>query len=216
MQRYPICDKTPHHLDVETITMDDSVGLPTSLLDDHDFIVTMCRYAEGTITENYIRKKYRFDDATWEKLGSDDLICERIEDERIRRERSGQAKRELAQKHVVKAPDILNSIMSDANANNRHRVDAIKTLDELAANAPQTVPAAAAAERFQIIINLGNDEVVKFDKTITPRPRNIDNELLLTSKREDDSSNIDNADQLPTGLLAANKQGNDGNGGQPI
>jgi hypothetical protein len=29
--------------------MNDSVGFPTSLLDDHDFIVTMARYAEGTI-----------------------------------------------------------------------------------------------------------------------------------------------------------------------
>jgi hypothetical protein len=164
---------------------------PTPLIENDAFITDMARFTEGSLSQKQIRKKYRFDDATWEKLGSDDLICERIEDERIRRERSGQAKRELAQKHIVRGPDVLNSIMLDANANNRHRVDAIKTLDELAANAPQTVPPAAAAERFQIIINLGAGEILTFDKSITPQPHddinNAPQELLIAAnKREED------------------------------
>jgi hypothetical protein len=137
--------------------MGDVVNFPNSLIDNDAFISDMARFAEGGLSEKQIRKKYRFDDATWEILGSDDLICERIEDERIRRERSGQAKRELAQKHIVRGVEVLNTIASDTNANNRHRVDAIKTLDAIAT--PPGQAAAADQNRFIIRIDLSADLV---------------------------------------------------------
>jgi hypothetical protein len=71
------------------------------------------------------------------------------------------------QQHIVKGPDILNDIMSDAKASPKHKVDAIKTLDALAANGPQ---AAAEQDRVIVTINLGGGDVLRFDKSIRPTP----------------------------------------------
>ena len=61
---------------------------------------------------------------------------------------------------IVRAPDILDSIMIDASASPRHRVDAIKTLDSFTTN-PQE--GAAAADRF--VINMVIDgQVEHYDK----------------------------------------------------
>jgi hypothetical protein len=45
-------------------------------------------------------------ESDWITLGSDDELVRAIEEEKIRRIRSGAAKRELAQKHIVRGPDI--------------------------------------------------------------------------------------------------------------
>jgi hypothetical protein len=82
----------------------------------------------------------------------------------------------------------------------RHKIDAIRTLDGMAANGPAGVP---AADRFQITINLG-DTSLKFDKSVKPDPFDIDpfNDV-------DDDTNI----ATPWGLIAtAKKQSDDGNG----
>ena len=60
--------------------------------------------------------------------------------------------------------------MSDPTASPRHRVDAIKTLDQFSANGPEGVP---AADRFHIVINLGSDTLI-FDKSIKPNANDID------------------------------------------
>jgi hypothetical protein len=143
---------------------------PTALLDDHDFVVDFCRFSEGILDEKFLRKKYRFDNDTWERLGESDELVSAIETEKVRRIRDGSAKREKSQLHVVHGPDVLNGIMLDANASPRHRVDAIKTLDQFAANGPE---AAAAESRFVITINLTADratnsesDIIHFDKPI--------------------------------------------------
>jgi hypothetical protein len=164
----------------------------------------MCRYAEGTITENYIRKKCRLSEAVWQRLGEDDSLIEKIEDEKLKRCRDGSSKREKAQQLVVKAVDVLGGIALDDKASPKHRIDASKTLDAFAANAPQTTPATAAAERFCIVINMGGDEVLKFDKLITPRPHDG-----IGHDAEDDQL------RTPWGLIAANKQ-TEGGGGEPL
>jgi hypothetical protein len=173
-----------------------------SLIDNDTFVSDMARYAEGSLTEKQIRKKYRFDDATWEKMADDEILCEAIEAEKIRRIRDGSAKRELAQKHIVRGPDVLNTIMLDAGASPRHRVDAIKTLDAIATPPAQAAP--ADRDRFIIQINLGTDadgkEIVqRFNKSIAPlKPNEIDpNDLdsapqdviaAIAAKKKDDSS----------------------------
>ena len=125
-----------------------------SFLDDHALIQNLARYAEGLLSKEAVKKKHRLADSVWERLGTDDALVEKIEDEKLRRIHNGQAKRELAQKHVVKAPEVLNDIMLDPAANNRHKVDAIKVLDQLADNGAQ---AEAESARFVITINLGTD-----------------------------------------------------------
>jgi hypothetical protein len=82
-------------------------------------------------------------------------MVEMVEAEQVRRIRNGAAKREKAQLHVVRAPDVLEKIMSDPKANARHRIDASKALDDLAGFAPQRP--AAETDRVIIHIDMGAD-----------------------------------------------------------
>src|SRR5262249_40131234 len=111
-----------------------------SLINNLEFITDLARYAEGVLSEATVKKKYHFDDASWESLGEDEALIEAIEAEKVRRVRNGSAKREKAQQHIVKAPDILSAIMCDDGANARHRVDSIKALDALADPGPKAAP----------------------------------------------------------------------------
>ena len=89
--------------------------------------------------------------------------------------------------------------MRDPNANERHVIDSIKTLDALAANEPAT--AQNSSERFIITINLGNDEKLRFNKSIRPDPHDTDVEII----------------EPPQELLAiAAAKRKEGGGGQPI
>jgi hypothetical protein len=164
---------------------------PAQLADNADFVADLARFADGVLTEKFIRTKYRLAESAWEALGSDDALVEKIEAEKLRRIRDGSTKREKAQALITKAPGILDGIMSDPSASPRHRVDAIRTLDTFAANGPAGVP---ASDRFQITINLGADTVLKYDKSILPDPNDIDpNDTtpqrllpIIAAKKKDD------------------------------
>src|SRR5262252_4861639 len=123
------------------------------LKNNHEFVSDCCRQIEGVLPESAVRNKWRFDAATWELLGSDDELVRAIEETKIRRVRSGAAKRERAQQHIVRGVDVLSKIMDDPTANARSRVDSIKALDALADPGPQH--AAAEQGRFIIKIDLG-------------------------------------------------------------
>jgi hypothetical protein len=122
------------------------------------------------LSEKEVKKKHRFDDATWERLGENDALVEAIEAEKTRRIRNGSTKRERAQQLVAQAPGVLGDIMLDANASPKHRIDASKTLDAFAANGPE---ATAAADRFIITINLGSD-VERYNKSIAINANDVD------------------------------------------
>jgi hypothetical protein len=147
--------------------MDSVPDLATQLLTDTEFVSDLARYSEKLLTEQFIRRKYNLTDDAWEHLGNDNALIEAIEAEKARRVRNGSAKREKAQQHIVRAPDILEKIMSDESANPRHRVDSIKALDALADNGPQATP---AADRFIITINLGEDAKLRSTK---PDPNDV-------------------------------------------
>jgi hypothetical protein len=57
-------------------------NIPSSLIENHEFVVDLARFAEGSLTGRQVKKKYRFDDATWAQLGEDDTLVERIEAEK--------------------------------------------------------------------------------------------------------------------------------------
>jgi hypothetical protein len=137
---------------------------PTRPDENFELIADCCRYSENIMSEDAVRKKWRYSEAEWEKLGADAALLEAIELEKVRRIRSGQQKRERAQVLITKGPDILDSIASDESASPRHRVDAIKTLDSFTGNTPE---AAAAADRYIITINLGGDHVEHYNKSLT-------------------------------------------------
>jgi hypothetical protein len=129
--------------------------LPT-LMTDAGLIEDLCRFADNILTEKQVRRKWHVaDDAIWHAMGTDTEFVERVELERTRRIRSGATKRELAQLHIVKGPAVLDNIISDPKANPRHKVDAIKALDQLAGFTPQT--SHNDMDRFIIKIDLGAD-----------------------------------------------------------
>jgi hypothetical protein len=80
----------------------------------------------------------------------------------------------------------------------------------------ETTAAAATADKFLIVINLG-DEVIRY-------PANDDKTNTLSNmsqKTIEHTHNVDadDTDTVPSELLAmvaANKQGGNGNGGQPL
>jgi len=171
---------------------------PTSLIENHEFITDCARYAEGLLSEQDVKKKYRFDYDTWARLGENDALVEAIEAEKTRRIRNGNTKRERAQKLVAQAPRVLGDIMLDANASPKHRIDASKTLDAFAANGPE---ATAAADRFIITINLGSD-VERYSKSIAVNPNDVD---------------PNDTDSAPRGLIASTTaKKRDGGDGEPI
>ena len=130
-------------------TMDDVVNLPISLESDlgRELIVDCVRFAEGILTEQQVRKKFRFDAGAWEALGSNEELIEKIEAEKLRRMRDGSTKREKAQLLVVKAPDVVAAIMNDDSANARHRIDSAKVLNDFAA--PLAGAGTAGGEFFR-------------------------------------------------------------------
>ena len=137
-------------------------------------------------------------------MGENDRLVELVEDAKLRRIRTGLAKREKSQILVTKAPDVLSDIMLDPAANNRHKVDAIKVLDQLADNGPQT---AAAAAMFNIVINLGTDadgkEIVeRYSKPIA----------IGVEEAAPNEAGTDTAPQDVVAAIAAKKK--DNNGGQ--
>ena len=118
------------------------------------------------------RKKYRLADDVWEKLADDDALIRKVEEESARRIRDGSVKRERSQQLITKAPTILDSIMSGgSDVSPRHKIDAIRTLDGMAANGPEGPP---PSDRFLIQINLGSESLI-FNKSIRPlEPGEID------------------------------------------
>jgi hypothetical protein len=171
---------------------------PTSLLNEEEFIVNLCRYAENILTEQQVRQKYHlFDNSVWESLGSDDALVEKIEAEKLRRIRNGSSAREKAQLHFTKMPDILNNIATNDSASPRHRIEAAREIRATAATGPDATP---AADRVHIVINLGADQQLRYNKSITPNPHDID---------------LDQIDDTPPlqALMAANKPTDGGGNG---
>jgi hypothetical protein len=138
-----------------------------SLINDHEFLEDLARYADGTLSEVQVRRIHNLDETTWERLGKDDALVERIELRRIERTRSGQTKKELAQLHIVRGPIRLASIMDDPRANARHVVDSIKALNDLTGD---TTRAEKEMDRVVVTINLGGDTKFRVEGNARPNP----------------------------------------------
>ena len=152
-----------------------------SLIDNFELISDLARYGEGLFTREQVKKKWRklITNEMWDALGSNDELVDAIEAEKVRRVRDGSFKRERAQQHITKGPDILESIMSDPKQSAKHRIDSAKALDQFAGNAPDAVE----QDRIIIRIDMGADvrakggapspnDVLIFETS--PRPNTID------------------------------------------
>jgi hypothetical protein len=208
---------------------ENTTDLAQSCRENDELLADLARFSEGLYTEQFVRRKYRdlLNDDDWVHLATDDLLVEMVEAEKVRRVRNGSFKRERAQQHVTKAPDILEKILSDERASPKHRIDAAKTLDQFADNGPQSTP---EADRFIIRIDLtaGGGEVLEFNKTLRPKPNDevIDStaqELEAIPPRRGPgrppgSRNKPKNETAPEALLPfiTNQRSDGGNGGQSL
>jgi hypothetical protein len=142
---------------------------PIDLTSDvgHAFVVDATRAAEGLLTDKELAEKYELSPADWQAITKDVALGHAIRAERERRVRSGTAVREAAAKHLIKGPGILDQIMTDAQSNPRHKIEAFKELRQTAAigDSAERLP---ESERFIIAINLGEGHVEHFDKPRAP------------------------------------------------
>jgi hypothetical protein len=144
-------------------------GRPVPLEDD-ELIENLARFADGTLTEQAVKARHHLSNDEWAALGESDRLVELVEAAKLRRIRTGATKRERAQLEIVDGPQILGKIMRDPNANERHRIDSIKTLDALASTGAE---AAAAGARFEITIVL-NSDVERYSKSIAIDANDVD------------------------------------------
>ena len=182
-------------------------------LEDDELIENLARFADGTLSEAAVKSRHHLSNEDWAALGESDKLVELVEACKLRRIRSGATKRERAQIEIVDAPPILGGIMRDPNANERHRIDSIKTLDALASTGAE---AAAAGARFEITINLGADHIEHYSKSIAIDPDDTDpNDIDTTdviaaitmNKPKDDGDGQDIFEEVECGTAAADRRG---------
>ena len=72
------------------------VNDPTDLANNRELVADLSRFAEGVLTEQQVRRKWRhLDDRVWD--APDDALVDAVEAERVHRVRTGRAAREKAQ-----------------------------------------------------------------------------------------------------------------------
>jgi hypothetical protein len=108
--------------------MSDIVNLSSCPIDldgevGRQFVVDATRAGEGLITDKELQEKYELSPADWIVITKDTQLGKLIRAERERRVLSGTAAREAAKKYFVKAPSILDGIMSSEQSNPRHKIE---------------------------------------------------------------------------------------------
>jgi hypothetical protein len=93
------------------------------------FAVDCCRFIEGLINEEQLRKKYGLlTDAAWRELSDIEplqLLIGKLKDDRIR---DGTAQREKASLRWNSAIDVVDAIVQDPTASAKHRLDGAREL----------------------------------------------------------------------------------------
>jgi hypothetical protein len=154
-----------------TVELDSAAG--------HEFVVDCVRAAEGLITDKELAEIYEISPVDWGNIAKDTALAWAIRAERDRRVLNGTAAREAASRHFVKAPTILDKIMTDEQANARHRIEAIRELRQTAI--PENQNAPSQNDRFIITINLGADCVEHYNKSIAINPNDPDEQPKLAT-----------------------------------
>src|SRR5262249_25806504 len=184
-----------------------SSELSKSFRENDELVSDLARFSESVLTEQQVRKKHHLlGDEAWERMGTDDLLVEMVEAEKVRRIRNGAAKREKAQLHVVAGPDVLREILKDPKANAKQRIDASKALDDLAGFAPQR--SAAETDRVIIHIDMGADvrarglesnpaDVLHIEAAVRPSPNPNDTQIIDARTPMIEAGNFDQQEAIP-------------------
>ena len=168
--------------------MGDIVDLKPAHLEDDELIENLARFADGTLSEAAVKARHHLSNEEWTALGDSDRLVELVEAAKLRRIRSGATKRERAQIEIVDGPPILGKIMRDPNANERHRIDSIKTLDALASTGAEAAAAGASdTERYSKSIAIDPNDV---------DPNHVDTTDVIAAITMNKSNDSDNGGHL--------------------
>jgi hypothetical protein len=157
------------------------LGVPTSLASSRgrEFVCDCTRAAENLLSDQDLRDKYQLSDWDWQTITGNTALIRAIQAERRRRVNTGLCAREAAAQHFVKAPKILHDLMTNEQANPRHKIEAIRELRATATGAAGAEHTIDTSEKFIIRIDLGGADTEIFEKVITPTKP-----LLATNKDE--------------------------------
>ena len=142
---------------------------PIDLASDtgHAFIIDATRAAEGVKSDKDLAAKYELSAADLRTIAKEPAVGKAIRAERERRMLNGRAARELAAKAFVRAPAVLDGIMSGADSHPKHKIDAIRELRATATGGGDEQQ--RAGEKFSIVINLGKDCVERHEFDHSPK-----------------------------------------------
>ena len=130
------------------------------------FVSDASRNRERLLSDQRLTEKYGLTMSAWAGIAKNSAFRLAVDAEHERRIRNGDAAREAAAKMFAEAPEVLGDILRDKQANARHRIEAAKELRAAAgAGDTEKIP---GAERFHIVINLGEDHKLVVDKPIRP------------------------------------------------
>jgi hypothetical protein len=132
----------------------------------HNLIVDICRAAEKLVSDDEVREKYGLSVEVWRSSVKNQELVKAVRAEKERRVLNGVAAREAAARSFVKAPAILDEIMTNDLSNPKHKIEAIRELRQTAIG--ESIEGPPESERFIITINLGEGHVEHFDKPIAP------------------------------------------------
>jgi hypothetical protein len=130
------------------------------------FIADCSRNRERLVNDAQMCEKYGISADAWAEIGRNKTVRLAVNAEHERRIYNGDAAREAAAKQFVAAPEALGEILNDKHASAKHRIDAARELRATAitgADKPENT-----SERFHIVINLGADQTLVFDRQIAP------------------------------------------------
>ena len=115
------------------------------LEEDDELVEDLARFSDNVLSEAAVKARHHLSAEEWAALGESDKLVELVEACKLRRIRNGATKRERAQIEIIDAPPILGGIMRDPNANARHVIDSVKTLDALASTGAEAAAAGGKA-----------------------------------------------------------------------
>jgi hypothetical protein len=166
---------------VPAIKNDDTIVLNGNKLSSdlgRKLVVWACRAAENLVADAEVRAEFEiFDDAEWKAISEHPGLIKSLRQERFARISSGRALRESAAKIVAKGPTQLGRHLESPATSPKHLVEIHRELRQTAHGGDGAESPAGAAERFSIVFHLGAD-VERIEKTIEPRPKQIEGETI--------------------------------------
>jgi hypothetical protein len=137
----------------ETVTLR-GVAVPLNSDIGNAFIVDLSRNKERLFSDQQIGEKYDITSSDWTAITQNKALRLLVNAEHERRMLNGTAAQEAAAKIFTESPEVMGSILRDARASPRHRIEASKELRATAHSGDEKL--GADTERVIVTINLGN------------------------------------------------------------